>query len=68
MQFTLSILAADPPTPDSAGHDLTWPYWVGVGVAAVLVILIPMIWGRARAGGVRAKRVKRVKRVKQGYE
>jgi hypothetical protein len=36
---------AVPATPDSKGHDLTWPYWVGFLIAALLVIVIPVMWG-----------------------
>jgi hypothetical protein len=59
MQIIFQLMAASsPPTPDSEGHDLTWPYWVGCLVAALLVIVIPMTWGRKRAGGERTKQAK----------
>ena len=46
MNSLLSFLAeAQPATPDSKGHDLTWPYWVGLFIAALLVVIIPFIMG-----------------------
>jgi len=39
------LAEASPTTPDSKGHDLTWPYWVGLFIAALLVVIIPFIMG-----------------------
>lgn len=60
MQTILQLIVANssPPTPDSEGHDLTWPYWVGFLAAALIVIVIPMVWGRKRAGGERKQVVR----------
>lgn len=46
MNFLFQFFAeAKAATPDSKGQDLTWPYWVGFGIAALLVVIIPFVWG-----------------------